>query len=210
MRLWYTSRMGKITDIKPQVRNKNRVSLYVDGEFFCGLEKLTVLSHRLHIGDEVDTDTLKEATAESERTTAFEKAVQYLGVRPRTEREMRTYLSGKEFSADTVDATVEKLCNYGYVNDAEFCRMYIEAYGKKSGVRKLRAELRAKGVAGEIIDNALSEMNDRTDAVVRLAEKYLSSHARDKRKVYAYLMGRGFEYDTIRQALNDMDWQEDD
>ena len=65
-------------------------------------------------------------------------------------------------------------------------------------------------MAGEIIDNALSEMNDRTDAIVHLAEKYLSSHARDKRKVYAYLMGRGFEYDTIRQALNDMDWQEDD
>ena len=45
--------MGKITDIKPQARNKSRVSVYIDGRFCCGLEKITAALHRLKIGDEI-------------------------------------------------------------------------------------------------------------------------------------------------------------
>lgn len=202
--------MGKITDIKPQARNKSRVSLFIDGEFFCGLEKLTVLSCCLHIGDEVNPEKLAEASAESERTVAFDKAAHYLGVRPRTEKEMVTYLTGKGFSEQTVADTLRKLKEYGYIDDADFCRVYVEAYKHKSGVRKLEAELRNKGVAREIIDKALQEAFEDTDeqaeAAKRLAEKYLASHKPDRRKVTAFLAGRGFDFDTIKDALREFDF----
>ena len=88
----YTIGMATITDIKPQAKNKGRVNLYIDDRFYCGLEKLTALSCRLTVGDEIDPDRLSAAVAESECASAFEKAAKYLGLRPRTEREMRTYL----------------------------------------------------------------------------------------------------------------------
>lgn len=206
--------MGKITDIKPQSRNKSRVSLYIDGEFFCGLEKLTVLSCRLHIGDEVNPERLAEASAESERTAAFDKAARYLGVRPRTEKEMTTYLTDKGFSEHTTSHTVQKLKEYGYVNDADFCRAYIDAYKHKSGVRKLEAELRNKGVTRDIIDEALraafEDSDEQAEAARRLAEKYLASHKRDKRKVAVFLAGRGFDYDTVKEALRAFDFSREE
>ena len=58
--------MGKITDIKSQARNKSRVSVYIDGRFCCGLEKLTAALHRLKIGDEIEPEELEKAVSESE------------------------------------------------------------------------------------------------------------------------------------------------
>lgn len=202
--------MGKITDVKPQTRNKSRVSLFVDGEFVCGLEKLSVASARLKIGDEVDPDKLKAVVEESEKTAAFEKAVAYLGRSPRTEKEMRTYLVGKGFSMKVVIYAVDKLREYGYLDDAEYCRAYIRNYGDKAGVRKLAAKLYEKGVPREIIDTELSKLDDGVETARTLAEKYISTRKCDRRKVTAFLAGRGFEYDTIRQALSELDFDGDD
>lgn len=198
--------MAKITDIKPQAHNKSRVSVFADDEFLCGLEKLTVLTHRLKTGDEVNPEVLSAAVFDSECGAAFEKAAKYLGARPRSESEMRTYLIGKGYAQDVIDATIEKLMSYGYIDDAEYCRIYIDTYKHKSGARKLEAELRAKGIARETIEEALESIDDQSEAAMRLAEKYLSSHAPDKRKLTAYLMSKGFDYDTIKSALSDSDF----
>lgn len=197
----YTIGMATITDIKPQAKNKGRVNLYIDDRFYCGLEKLTALSCRLTVGDEIDPDRLSAAVAESECASAFEKAAKYLGLRPRTEREMRTYLEQKGYAAQTVDSTVQKLASYGYVDDAEYCRIYVEEYKRKAGVRKLEADLREKGVPRRYIEDALAALEDQTDAAAALAEKYLRSHAPDYRKLTAYLLSKGFDYDTVKSAL---------
>lgn len=202
--------MGKITDIKPQAKNKSRVSLFVDGEFVCGLEKLSVASARLKIGDEVDPDKLNAVVEESERTAAFEKAVAYLGRSPRTEKEMRTYLVGKGFSMKVVIYAVDKLREYGYLNDAEYCRTFIRVYGEKAGVRKLAAKLYEKGVPREMIDAELEKSDDGAETAIALAKKYISTRKCDRRKVMAFLAGRGFEYDTIREAVSELDFDGDD
>lgn len=199
-----------ITEIKPQAKNKGRVSVYADGEFLCGLEKLTVLECRLHVGDEVDPERLREAVAGSEATAAFEKAASYLGARPRTEKEIHTYLSGKGYSPETVERVIGRLFEYRYLDDAEYCRIYIDTYRHKSGARKLEAELRAKGVARETVDSALEALEDQTEEVAHIAERYLRTHKPDKRKLTAYLLGKGFDYDTIKSALGNFDFSEDD
>ena len=197
--------MGKITDIKPQSRNKGRVSIFIDGRFFCGLEKLTALSHRLAIGDEIDTRQLAKAVFDSESAAAFEKAAKYLGMRPRTENEIRVYLGGKGYTQEVTAAAVDKLTGYGYIDDKEYCRMYIESYKHKSGARKIEAELLGKGIERDTVAEALDGLDSQTDAVTRIAEKYLFSHKADKRKLTAYLMNKGFDYDTVKEALGDME-----
>ncbi len=196
--------VGKITDIKPQARNKSRVSVYIDGRFCCGLEKITAALHRLKIGDEIEPEELENAVSESESASAFERAAKYLGVRPRTEKEIADYLSQKGYSETAVASAVEKLLVYGYVNDAEYCRMYVEAYKSKSGARKLEAELRQKGVPREIIEEELEKLDDQTADATRVAEKWLSSHSTDKRKLSAFLVGKGFRYDTVREVVGEL------
>ena len=202
--------MGKITDIKPQAKNKGRVNVFVDGEYFCALEKLTALEYRLKAGDEIDGEKLRAAISDSERTAAFDRAARYIGLRPRTEKEMRDYLAGKNYDEDVVAYVVEKLKGYGYIDDAEFARVYIDCVAHRYGKRKIEANLKAKGVNSEIIDAALEEADDQSEAVTRLCEKYLRSHPPDRRKLVAYLMSKGFDYDTVKSGIADIDLSGDD
>lgn len=57
--LCYNSLMGKITDIAEQRRNKSRVSVFIDGEFACGLDAVTAAAARIKIGDEITAEELK-------------------------------------------------------------------------------------------------------------------------------------------------------
>lgn len=204
--MMYTIVMATITDIKPQARNKSRVSVFVDGEFFGGMEKLTAMQYRLRVGAEVDPDRLAEAAGESERASAFERAAIYLGARPRTQKEIADYLTGKGYAPDAVDATVQKLQAYGYIDDVAFCRAYVEEYKHKAGARKMECELKAKGVSAAVIDEVLSALDEQESvrAATALAEKYLRSHAFDARKLTAFLLGKGFDYDTVRAAFEEL------
>lgn len=190
-----------ITDIKPQQKSKSRVNVFVDGEFFCGLEKITAMERRLKIGDEIDPDELTKAVRESECAAAFEKAANYLGARPRTKKEIRVYLAGKGYSDEVINAAVDKLCEYGYVDDAEYCRQYVSAYSRKFGSRRIETDLRSKGVDFNLIEDALEELGEQSEEIRRIAEKYLCSHEYNERKLIAYLLGKGFDYDQIKEGL---------
>ena len=51
--------MGTITDLSHQKKNKDRVNVYIDGSFACGLDALTVVKNRLTVGTEIaNTKTL--------------------------------------------------------------------------------------------------------------------------------------------------------
>ena len=193
--------MGKITDIQPQKKHKGRVSVYIDGEFFCGLEKLTVLEHRLKIGDEVNERTLSEAVFESEVTQAFDKAAGHLSARPHTEEELRKYLAGKGFTASVIDRALEKMAGYGYIDDAEFVQSYIESHRGKYGVKRLRLELAAKGVDGALIDEMVENLDQSEDAK-NAAYKYLRTHEKNKHKLRAYLFGKGFVSEAVDAAID--------
>ena len=202
--------MGKITDIRSQTKNKGRANIFVDGEYFCSLEKLAVLENRLKVGDEIDGEKLRAAVIDSERTAAFDRAAKYVGLRPRTEKEMRDYLLGKGYDDDTVAYVVEKLRSYGYIDDAEFARLYIDYVCNRYGKRKIEADLKAKGISSEIIDAALGEADDQSEAVAKLSEKYLRTHPPDMRKLIAYLMSKGFDYETIKSGTADINLGGDD
>ena len=64
--------------------------------------------------------------------------------------------------------------------------------------------MRARGVEQRFIDEAISEMEDQTENVTRLAEKYLRSHAPDKRKLITFLLSKGFDYDTVKESVENI------
>ena len=88
--------MSKITDIQPQKRNKNRVNVYVDGEYTLALELLTVMKLGLKIGTEVTEADLAAATEDTEKSVALEKAMNYIARGSKTSWQLRKYLTDKE------------------------------------------------------------------------------------------------------------------
>lgn len=192
--------MAKITDISPQKRNKTRVSVFIDGEFACGLDAVTVAAARIKPGDDITPEELAAVTRTSEINSAFERAVGYLSQGLRSTKEIRVYLNKKEYSQEVITAAVNRLLEYRYLNDEEFARAYVSSKSKKYGKYRIKNELIMRGVDREIISELLS--GDETENTVAAAQKYIRTHRTiDINKLKRYLATRGYSWDDISSAL---------
>lgn len=197
--------MRKITAITAQERKKDRVNLFVDGEFFAGVSLETAMKLRLKVGDEVDTDGLNAILTESERAEAVQKAADYALKNLKTKRQVKDYLTRRGYSEETVWYAVDKLKEYGYIDDAEYSRRFIESTARRQGRRLTEYKLMAKGVKKEDIALAYenAEVNDVENARA-LCEKYLKNKEKTKEnvlKAYKYLIGKGFSYEQAESAI---------
>lgn len=197
--------MRKITAITAQEKHKERVNLFVDGEFFAGVSLETALKLRLKVGDMADEERLNEILAETERTEALQKAADYALKTLKTKRQVKDYLLKKGYSEDTVWQTVDKLKEYGYIDDREYSKRFIESMSKTQGKRLIEYKLMMKGVRKEDIAAAYEKAETDENASARaLCEKYLRNKEKTKEnvlKAYKYLIGKGFSYEQADYAV---------
>ena len=200
--------MSKITEISYQKQNKNRCNLYVDGEFFAGISLETVLLHRLKVGTECDKATLENIIIENDKHEALLKATAYVSKTLKTKRQVKDYLIKKGYSEEIAYHVIDKLKEYGYVNDQEYSKRYIESVSKSQGKRLIEYKLMMKGVKKEEIENAYaaSESDDFSNAKA-VAEKHIKNKEKTKEniaKTYRYLIGRGFSYEQANYAVSEL------
>jgi regulatory protein len=85
-------------------------------------------------------------------------AYRYLNRRDRTETEVRRHLVAKGIDEATTERALTTLVDQGYVDDARFARML--AHDKREleqwGSERIRRTLAARGVEGELVDEALA------------------------------------------------------
>ncbi|MDR3294008.1 MAG: hypothetical protein LBT20_07915, partial [Clostridiales bacterium] len=128
--------MGTITKIEIQKKNKQRVNLYVDEEFVCGLSVETLVKRRLKTGGTVGLDDLKDAAVEDEKNGAFHDLLKALSVKKLTVKEAEDGLAKKEYLNEAVLYAVEKGKEYGYLDDAAYAEEYLSVYGERCGKLK--------------------------------------------------------------------------
>lgn len=205
--------MAVITGITPQVKDKTRCNIEVDGRFYCGMKLETVMQNRLKAGLTVSLEELSRIQLESEKTTALDKALTHITASMKTEREIRDYLKKKGYLADVCDYVVEKMKGYGFLDDGQYARAYAESAGKKKGRRLIAAELRRKGVDDGHIERALEDLTGERESAERLLAKYMRGKETDRKtlsKAYSYLLGKGYDYDTAKSALEAFGSTEDE
>ena len=198
--------MNEITAITPQIKDKRRCNVYVDGRFCCGLTLEATVKNRLKVGQTVTPERLAEIQLESEKNTAFDKALTHISATQKTEKQIRTFLSGKGYLTAVIDYVVEKLRSYNFLNDGLYAETYTESASKRKGSKLIRMELRGKGIAEEEIDAALDTLSRETEEETArvLLEKYMRGKVCDKatlQKAYRYLLGKGYDYEVIKSAL---------
>ena len=198
---------GTITALVAQKKNKDRVNVYLDGRFAFGLAAVEAIKlKRGQVLSDADTDRLRDA---DEAEKAHEKALRFLANRPRSESEVHQNLIKAKFGSLAIDQAIERLRQSDLINDEAFVRYWIENRSQFNprGQRALRQELRQKGVAREAIDAVLEttghdEDEAATQAALAKANRYKDLPQPEfKQKLGAYLMRRGFDYETVRQAV---------
>jgi len=203
---------GTITALVAQKKNPDRVNVYLDGQFAFGLAAIEAV--RLRRGQVLSDADIDRLQAADDVEKAREKALRFLGNRPRSEWEVRQNLLKAGYGAATIDRVLERLRSVALVDDAAFARYWIDnrTQFKPRGEMALRQELRRKGVDREVIDAALAEGQHADDraavqAALAKADRYRQLPRQEfTQKLGAYLARRGFDYETVREAVQ-VAWQ---
>lgn len=147
----------------------------------------------------------------------LEKAREYafllLKFRLRSERELAERLKKKKFNEQAVGQTLSFLKKKGFLDDREFARLWITSRIKKPfGLRRLREELRRKGIDKRIIDSQIETIREsysEEETVQALARaRYAKLQGlppqQAKRRLFGYLLRRGFSPDNVTDAVNQL------
>ena len=104
------------------------------------------------------------------------------------------------------DGVLAKLIEMRFIDDSRFAAAYVRDRSRFGGwgVYKIRAGLKAKGVAEEVINEALAQLTEDNSAeqllrqVERKAPKVKAANDYElKTKLIRFALSRGFEYDTV-------------
>lgn len=202
----------QITDLKPQVKNAKRVSVYLDGNYYCGLDLITVMKERLKVGDIITKERIIEIQRESEAQACMDVALKSLSKSVKTEKDILKKLESKGFLKEIALETVDKLKSYGYIDDKDYSNRYAETYKNRKGKKLIKLELKQKGVDEKVIDETLNGIESEFETALKIAEKYCKNKETDVKlmqKCYKYLISKGFSYEdsltATKQVLGDLD-----
>ncbi len=206
----------KITSISAQVKNPDRVNVNVDGVYRFSLDIFQVGELGIRVGKEYSEAELVELETESQFGKLYARALDYVMMRPHSGKEVRDYLYRKTrpsinkqgqkregCSPALADRVFERLSEKGYINDEKFARHWVENrnLSKGASLRKISAELRLKGVASGVIEQAMAG-SDRTDTeeLAKIIAKKRNKYP-DDQKFIMYLVRQGFSYEDVKSAL---------
>jgi regulatory protein len=162
--------------------------------------------------------TTRSAPVSEERAqnpeAAREAALKLLERTRRTRSDLARRLRDKGYAESVVAEVIERLAGVGLLDDAEYAHAFlVERWGRRAaGWRRLEQELRRRGIAGEDIERARARFEQEQGGAdeVRLASRVVAQAARRyagldprarRQRLYALLARRGFDGDTIEQAL---------
>ena len=207
--------MSEITQITPQIKDKRRCNIYVDGRFCCGLTLEATIKNRLKVGQSISEERLSEIQLESEKEKALDKALTHLSATRKTEKQMRDFLATKGYLPAVTDYVLEKLKGYDFVNDEDYAKAYVGTTSKQKGTRLIRMDLKRKGISDSEIDGALEDLSEdeQTATANRILQKYMKGKEPTRenlQKAFRYLIGKGFDVDVIKTALRAFGEMEED
>ena len=153
---------------------------------------------------------IKDAVRSRERT--MNRAVKLLAAKPRSIGELRERLLEKMWTDESiVDAVIEKLKEYKYLDDQQFANNLAASKlrQKPQGKRRLQQAMSQKKLDKEIVSQAIYsafEKMPEADLIDVSIEKRLRLKGKpetreDLKKFYDHLLRQGFGFDLIRQKM---------
>ncbi|MCF2668643.1 MULTISPECIES: regulatory protein RecX [Lachnospiraceae] len=200
-----------VTKIEPVT--KTRYKVYVDGQFAFVLYKGELSRYHIAEDSELEEKTYQSIRKEIILKRAKLRAMHLLNDMGRTESQLRTKLLRNDYPSDIVEEAIAYVKSFGYINDAEYTRSFIENRKEKKSKKEIYAALCQKGLPKDLIETALEECyadDDSIAAIEAIVRKKKfdpkSTDYKEMQKMMGYLVRKGFRYDDIRQVIQVSEW----
>ncbi len=215
--------MAIVTGLTAVPRQLGRVAVDVDGAPFAVVPDDVATRLALCIHMAVSPEALAALVDEGAALRTYDRALRMLAARGRSVRELRRRLLAAREPEAHVDAALERLQGMGLLDDAEYARQLARSQmvGRGYASRRLQQELARRGVARDVADRAIDTVLtedaapgsygaesgvDLSTTIEKLARRKLRSlgsldEDTRKRRLYAFLVRRGYDSDDIRTVI---------
>jgi regulatory protein len=196
----------KITDLTLQKRNRQRVNVFLDGEFAFGLAR--IVAAWLQVGMEISDEKIAQLQAEDAREVAYQQALKLLNYRARTSLEVRQNLVKHKVDEAIIAEVLQRLEENGLLDDARFAQAWVENRSdlRPRSRRALAYELSQRGLDRQVIEQSLEGLDDEElayQAALKQARKFKQLEWQDfRQKMYAFLGRRGFNYEVSAPVVS--------
>lgn len=211
-----------ITKLTAGVKDPNRVNVFLDGRFAFSLDVAQVVELDVKVRQSVDEKRLKVLRDASDFGKMYQRTLEWVLTRPHSVRETEEYLRRRkqkrvqvnrqrareekrplpELQEHTMKLVVERLIEKGYLDDAKFAAFYVENRMVRKGIsqKRLRLELKRKGVSDEVAKRALDEVErPEADEILKMIKKKRAKY--DDYQLVGYLVRQGFDYQKAKDAV---------
>ena len=197
---------GTITALKAQEKSKDRVSVYLDGEFAFGLALIHALW--LKIGQRLSDDEIVELREADTLEKAKQRALGLIIYRPRSVSEVKLRLQRAGVDEDAIAQVIASLRESGLLDDEAFSKAWVESrLGSSPRSKRMIAwELRKKGVSDAVIESSTENVSDEAAGYELALRRWpkvakLETANERRRKLSEYLARHGFSYDIIEDVI---------
>ncbi len=149
-----------------------------------------------------------------EQDVLFSKAkavvYRFFKFRIRSQQEIITKLKDKAFDNAIIEQVIAFFKNAGLIDDTVFAKAWIVSrLAKPIGVKRIRQELKEKGVADEIVSEQIAKLTkdyDELNAAEQVAQKRIKIYQKlerttQQRRLEGYLLRRGFSAEVVYKTL---------
>ena len=205
--------MPKITKIEIQKNNKDRVNIYLDGEYALAINAELVYKENLKVKDDVDISKLQEIAEKESYIRCKESAIKIIERSYKTEKEIRDKLKQKGYEEKQINNSIDFLNEYDFINDNTYAKAFIKDKLSSKGSQKIKYDLMKKGIAKDIIEENLIKVDKNEEKEVALnvgRKKYESIRRKESDnyklsgKLYMFLISRGYAYDIVKDVVKEI------
>lgn len=160
----------------------------------------------LYTGRELTQVDMDDLILKKEKEYIMNRALKILRYHDRAVNELRQKLFRLGFEERLATEVVQELVDDNTLDDQRFVREFISDYTKLNpkGNRYIAHELKKRGVAPELIEEAIAARDEKALAREFLDRKFKNldlNKPKDKQKIYRRMSARGFSPSVIFDLL---------
>lgn len=193
--------------------DKKRSKIFIDGEFAFVLYKGELKDYNVKAGKELSESDYREIMEIVLPKRAKLRAMNLLQKKDYTEKQLRDKLVEGLYPGEIVDEAIEYVKSYKYLNDERYARDYITYHMSTRSRTRIIQDLTGKGISKDDLmpiieelyaeDNGEAELDQIKTLLIKKHYDPQTSDFKDKQKITAFLMRKGYNLSDIKRAMED-------
>ena len=194
--------------------SKSRCKIEIDHQFAFVLYKGELRKYHLQEEKEICEQDYREILNEVLPKRARLRCMNLLQSRQYTEAQLRDKLKQDFYSPQMIEQAIAYVASFHYIDDMRYAEDYIMTHESTRSRQRITMDLYRKGLTQDTIEQAWEQweekggMQDEQAMIRALLEKRQYdpeiADSKEKQRLYAFFMRKGYSVDQIRQALGEI------